>query len=248
MSGHPSSELSSISNKNELKRLGWRELQNLVCRPFTHSSKIFMSFTEMIPVNPANHDGDLDVIHIDGGLYNSLTPSEAEDDANVTSRILLRFVISFTLSQPLHVKCFNAYFEGAMELDYMGQEIEIPILRLEWMLCKNEGLHPYKKYEFKVAGEIPSSSPPSLETAKGRIQYRFSTQFDGIRGQCSLVETLNMVNVKNSCVRFDSPRQGLEWGCDREVEMVGTSVEIWRDLKAFIRYPDQWFNGPCPFA
>jgi hypothetical protein len=235
---------SALPKKQLYKRSGQKEFRKQLRHSFAKSrSGDLMSLDETFHVPLADPGEEFDAVQVEGGLYEGLT-----DYASSAPRIVVRFVIFFMLTRPLHVRSLNALFEGIMEvhymdLHYMDQRIDVPIVGLQWTLVENEGFHPYKRYEFKVAGEIPASSPPSLVTAKGRIVYRLWTSFDGISGPCPLSQTVHMATVENLYVMYDSPRQGLEWGCDTEVEMVGTSIEVAKGLVAFVRYPDQWFNG-----
>jgi hypothetical protein len=41
----------------------------------------------------------------------------------------------------------------------------------------------------------------------------------------------------------DEPRPGLEFHADLELEMVGTSIDVDKNLQAFLRYPDQCYKG-----
>jgi hypothetical protein len=56
--------------------------------------------------------------------------------------------------------------------------------------------------------------------------------------------TRKTVEVWNAfSMDVDEPRPGLEFTSELEPEMVGTSIEIDKDLEAFVRFPDQCYKG-----
>jgi hypothetical protein len=185
----------------------------------------------------------LDVVHVEGGLYEPQAPSGEKEITGSKLHVVLRFLVSFTLSEPLHVEAIKAYFQGIMEVAYMGEEISIPIVNMQWVLWHKGVLKGGKRYKFEIIGQLPSNAPPSLETAKGSIHYKFWTEAEGVVRPCRLEQSMKSVEVWNPYMVVDSPRQGLELGCDKEIEMVGTTIAVSKDFTAFIRYPDQWFSG-----
>ena len=186
---------------------------------------------------------DLDVVHIDGGLDEVWTPPTNQIITSSTLHVLVSFVVSFTLSQPLCVKTIKAQFEGLMSVECLEKE---SFLNLQWTLWDQGELAAGKKYEFEVVAEIPASAPCTLEVDRGYIDYTFWVRFGGVSDRGKVREITKAVKVWNPYLVFDVPRPGLMCGDDMESEMVGTMIDIGKGLAAFIRYPDQWLTGRYP--
>jgi hypothetical protein len=182
----------------------------------------------------------LDVVHIDGGLDEVWTSPNNQVVTSSILHVLVSFVVSFTLSQPLEVERIKAQFEGLMNIDYLDRE---PFLSLQWTLWDQGELGAGKKYEFEVVAEIPASAPCSLEVGRGNIDYTFWVRFEGVSDCGQIREITKGVKVWNPYLVFDVPRPGLTCGHDMESEMVGTTIDVGKGLTAFIRYPDQWLTG-----
>jgi hypothetical protein len=185
-------------------------------------------------------NGELDVVHIDGGLDEVWTPPSNEITTVSILHVLVSFVVSFTLSEPLCVESIKAQFEGVMNVEYLER---MPFLNLQWTLWDQGELAAGKKYEFEVVAEIPSSAPCSLETTRGNIEYIFWVRFCGVLDGGKVREITKSVNIWNPYLVFDVPRPGLTCGNDKESEMVGTTIDLGNELTAFVRYPDQCLNG-----
>ena len=186
---------------------------------------------------------ELDVVHIDGGLDEVWTPPANQIISSSTLHVLVSFVVSFTLSQPLGVENIKAHFEGLMNVEYLERE---SFFSLQWTLWDQGELAAGKKYEFEVVAEIPASAPCSLEVERGNIDYTFWVRFEGVSDRGQIREITKGVKVWNPYLVFDVPRPGLTCGDDMESEMVGTMIDVGKGLMAFIRYPDQWLTGQYP--
>ena len=187
---------------------------------------------------------EMDVVHIDGGLDEVWTPLSNEVATSSSMlHVLVSFVVSFTLSQPLEVERIKAQFEGLIHVEYAERQ---PFLSLQWTLWDQGELVTGKKYEFEVVGEIPATAPCSLKVGRGSIDYTFWVRFEGVSDFGESREITNAVKVWNPYLVFDVPRPGLMCGDDMESEMVGTMIDVGKSLTAFIRYPDQWLTGHYP--
>jgi hypothetical protein len=194
-------------------------------------------------IRPACQTPGLDVVRIDGGLDEAWIPASSDVAAPLVLHILVNFVVSFTLSQPLDVKAIKAKFQGAMDVDYVVERERTTFLDLQWVLWDKGVLEAEKKYEFEIVGEIPSTAPCSLETAVGDIEYTLDVRFDGLLDNCQLQGIAKPVIVWNPHLVFDVPRPGLSLGDNMELEMVGATAGLGKNFTAFIRYPDQWLTG-----
>lgn len=209
-------------------------------------SKLVSSLTGGHPkgaIRPAYQTPELDVVHIDGGLDEAWITASKDLAVPSELHVLVNFVVSFTLSQPLDVTAIKAKFQGVMDVDYVVQRERNTFLDLQWILWDNGVLEAEKKYEFEIVGEIPSTAPCSLETAVGDIEYTLDVRFDGLLDSGQLQGVKKSVVVWNPHLVFDVPRPGLTPSDNMELEMVGATVGLGKDFMAFIRYPDQWFTG-----
>lgn len=197
-------------------------------------------WTGKLPIRPAAAAADLDVVHIDGGLDEVWTPPSNEIATASVLHVLVSFMVSFTLSQPLKVEKVKAQFEGVMNVEFMEPK---PFLNLRWTLWDQGELAAGKKYEFEVVAEIPSTAPCSLKGMSGNIDYTFWVRFVGVMDHGKVREISKPVKVWNPYLVFDVPRAGLTFGEDLESEFVGTRIDLGNGLTAFIRYPDQCLNG-----
>lgn len=212
---------------------------NQFSQPWT-STKIPVRPTETTNTTSTSTTRELDVVHIDGGLDEVWTPPNNEIVTASMLHVLVSFVVSFTLSQPLQVESIKAQFEGVMNVDFLERT---PFLNLQWTLWDQGELAAGKNYEFEVVAEIPSTAPCSLEVERGNVEYIFWVQFMGVMDNGKAREIKKPVKVWNPYLVFDVPRPGLICGHDMESEMVGTSIDLGNELTAFIRYPDQCTNG-----
>jgi hypothetical protein len=51
------------------------------------------------------------------------------------------------------------------------------------------------------------------------------------------------VKVLNPYLVFDVPRVNLEVGVDHNMELIGATIDVTRDVMAFVQYPDQFVTG-----
>ena len=180
---------------------------------------------------------DLDVVRLDGGVFETWTTPI--DTAEPVLHVILKFLVSFTLTSPLYVEKVEAQFLGNMDFIY---GFRVHFLTLSWALCSPGVFEPNHKYEFEVMAELPPDTPCSLETEHARICYEFQVKFMGEKTGCELRGCSQSLNVWNPYLVFDAPRSGLGLGVD-EVNMVGATIELGKGITAFVRYPDQWING-----
>jgi hypothetical protein len=213
-------------------------------------SKLVSSLTGSHPkgaIGPAYQSLELDVVRIDGGLDEIWVPASNDVAAPSVLHVLVNFVVSFTLSQPLDVKAIKAKFQGIMDVEYVVERERTTFLNLQWTLWDKGVLEAEKKYEFEIVAEIPATAPCSLETAVGDIEYTLDVRFDGLLDRGQLQEVTKSVVVWNPHLVFDVPMPGLAFGDNMEVDMVGATVGLGKNFKAFIRYPDQWVTGDNSF-
>lgn len=191
-------------------------------------------------VRPSSRDL-LDLVHIDGGLDEVWMPASRFAVSESTLHVLVNFTVSFTLSDPLDVECIKASFEGSLNVQFTEP---VPFLRLEWMLWDRGLLPAGKRYEFEVVAEIPSTAPCSLETRLGAIDYRFVLSVEGLRDRCLGPRVVSKgVKVLNPYLVFDIPRVNLSLGNDDDAEMIGATIDVRKDLIAFVRFLDQFVTG-----
>jgi hypothetical protein len=196
------------------------------------------------PVSPDDHDIEPDIVHIDGGLEEVWHPPNNKTAS--VHHVLVNIVVFFILSRPLDVGTIKAHFEGILDVDFVGPRFRTSFLSLQWVLWNKGKLQAGRKYRFDVIAEIPTSTPCSFVSTKGIIEYLFHVNFDDGADGGGLIGESKTVTVWNPHLVFDIPRPGLIWGGDMESEMVGNTIEIYKDLTAFVRYPDQWFNSTYP--
>jgi|SRR5271156_6761571 len=180
---------------------------------------------------------DLDVVHLDGGLFETWTV--CADTAEPVLHVILKFLVSFTLTSPLYAEKIETQLIGNMDFIY---GFRVHFLTLSWTLWTGGVFEPHQKYEFEVMAELPSDTPCSLETEHASICYEFQVNFMGEKAGCELRGCSQRLNVWNPYLVFDASRAGLDLGVD-EANMIGATVELAKGLTAFVRYPDQWING-----
>src|SRR5277367_1925608 len=185
-------------------------------------------------VSPDDHDIEPDVVHIDGGLEEVWHPRDKETATASVHHVLVNIVVFFILTRPLDVGAIKAHFEGILDVDFVGPRFRTSFLSLQWVLWDKGTLQAGTKYRFDVIAEIPTSTPCSFISTKGIIEYMFHVNFDdvGVEGG-SLLGASKTVKVWNPYLVFDIPRPGLLWGGDMESEMVGNTIEIYKNLTAF---------------
>jgi hypothetical protein len=195
------------------------------------------------PVSPDDGDIEPDMIHIEGGLEEVWHTASEKVTAGPLHQVLVNIVVFFVLTRPVDVGSITAHFEGILDVDFIGPRYRTSFLNLHWILWDKGTLRAGRKYRFDVIAEVPPTAPCSFVSTKGIIEYLFHVNFDSPNKRSDPLEISRSVKVWNPYVVFDLPRPGLLWGGDMESEMVGTTVEISKDLTAFVRYPDQWFNS-----
>ena len=198
-------------------------------------------------VSPDDHDIQPDVIHIDGGLEEVWLPPNKETTTASVHHILVRIVVFFILSRPLDVGAIKAHFEGILDVDFVGPRYRTSFLSLKWVLWDKGKLQAGRKYRFNVIAEMPNTTPCSFVSTKGFIEYEFHVNFEDGGDGGRIMGSSKTLKIWNPYLVFDIPRPGLMWGGDMESEMVGNTIEIYKDLTAFVRYPDQWFTSISPF-
>ena len=118
------------------------------------------------------------------------------------------------------------------------------LARLNWTIWRGSVLEAGKEYSFDFNGELPPKTPRSWETPSGRIEHTMTISFHGVTDSGRMRRTRKTVEVWNAfSMDVDEPRPGLEFHTELEPEMVGTSIEVDKDLDAFVRFPDQCYKG-----
>src|SRR5208282_3509681 len=108
------------------------------------------------------------------------------------------------------------------------------IALLNWTIWRGRMLEAGKEYNFEFNGELPPKSPRSLTTPSGKVEHCLSVSFHGVTDSGKLRRTKKIVEVWNPfSMDADEPRPGLEFHTDLEHEMVGTSIDVDKDLQAF---------------
>jgi hypothetical protein len=205
---------------------------------------------------PGGHPSKLDSIRIEGNLYDVLKPRPAPThETEVLPKevhVMLKYTVSFTLSKAVHAESLKAEFVGTMHVivdqgDGQFTEAETmsdEITSLRWVLWRGDILEAGKEYVFEITGELPPKTPRSLRTPSGMIEHVLTVRLDGVTDSGRMRRTRKTIEVWNPfSMDADSPRPGLEFHGDLEPEMFGTTVEIDKDLEAFMRLPDQCFKG-----
>jgi hypothetical protein len=205
---------------------------------------------------PAGKLSKTDSLRIDGNLYDILRPPEGPTQAGELLpkelHVVLRYVVSFVLSKPVHCESIRTTYRCTMIVttdpgdgQFREAEIEeVELCHLNWTIWRGTVLEAGREYSFEFNGELPPQTPRSLKTPHGRIEHTMTVRLDGVKDSGRLRRTRKTIEVWNPfSMDADNPRPGLEFHGELDQEMVGTSVEIDKDLVAFIRYPDQCYKG-----
>ena len=207
---------------------------------------------------PGGHHSSrkLDSIEIEGNLYDVLKPRPAP--AHVSEvlpkevHVVLRYTVSFTLSKPVYADSIQVVFRETMTVvtdPGDGQFLEPTtesdeFALLNWTIWRGRTLEAGKEYNFEFNGELPPKSPRSLRTPSGKVDHCLTVSFHGMTDSGKLKRTWKTIEVWNPfSMDADEPRPGLEFHTDLELEMVGTSIDVDKDLQGFLRYPDQCYKG-----
>jgi hypothetical protein len=182
-----------------------------------------------------------DEVHIESAIYSVLTPQHG----CATQHFVSRFVVSFSLNKEMYADLIEAEFIGVIVVkNYVtGNEISARCLTTHWDLWKGRCLEAGKRYVFEAIGELPSKSPCSLRTRSGGVYYEFRVRFCRV-GDCTRLSSFEKaLEVWNPYLVAEEPRSGLNHTNDLTSEMIGATVELGRRQTAFIRYPDQCYDG-----
>jgi len=203
-----------------------------------------------------------DSIQIEGNLYDVLKPREAASsggdspDAEFAKelQVVLRATASFTLTKPVRASAIRAEFRGCMVVitdpgDGQFREAESEteeILSMSWTIWRGVELEAGREYSFEFNGNLPPSTPRTLRTPSGRIEHTLTVKFVNVTDIGKMRRTRKTIEIWNPfSMDADSPRPGLDFHADLEPEMVGTTVDVDKNLQAFLRFPDQCFKGNC---
>ena len=131
----------------------------------------------------------------------------------------------------------DGQFENASaEIEELGS--------LDWTIWRGKVLDAGKEYSFDFNGELARKTPRSWKTPSGKIEHTLTISFRGVTDSGKMRRTRKTVEVWNAfSMDVDEPRPGLEFHTELEPEMVGTSIEVDKDLEAFVRFPDQCYKG-----
>ena len=198
----------------------------------------------------------LDSIQIDGNLYDVLKPRPAtvhvSDVLPKELHVVLRYNVSFTLSKPVIADSIRVAFRETMTVvtDPGDGQFREPVIEseeiglLNWTIWRGRILEAGKEYSFDFDGDLPPESPRSLRTPSGKIEHSLTVGFHGVTDSGKLRRTRKTIEVWNPfSMDADEPRPGLEFHTDLEPEMVGITIDVDKDLEAFLRYPDQCYKG-----
>jgi hypothetical protein len=198
----------------------------------------------------------LDSISIQGNLYDVLkprpSPAHVSDILPKELHVVLRYTTSFTLSKPVYVESISATFKETMIVktdagDGQFQESIIEsgeIASLNWTIWRGRVLEAGKEHSFEFSGELPPKSPRSLQTPSGTIEHTLTISFHGVTDSGRMRRTRKTIEVRNPfSMDVDEPRPGLEFHTELEPELIGASVDVDKDLEAFLRFPDQCYKG-----
>jgi hypothetical protein len=205
---------------------------------------------------PAGIPGKVDSLRIDGSLYDVLRPREGPAQPGELLpkelHVVLRYIVSFTLSKPVHCESMKATYRCMMIVTTdpgdgqfgEAQKEKVELCRLNWTIWRGTVLEAGKEHSFDFNGELPPFTPRSWRTPNGRIEHTMTVRLDGVTDSGRLRRTRKTIEVWNPfSLDADNPRPGLDFHAELEEEMVGTSIEIEKGLEAFIRYPDQCYKG-----
>jgi hypothetical protein len=204
--------------------------------------------------SPQGRLGKNDSIQIEGNLYDVLTPrsEEEDDDLGKELHVQLRYNASFILSKEVHCDAVKASYRETMTVvtdpgDGQFREPssdEVDLGQINWTLWRGKKLDAGKEYSFPIDGELPRQSPRSLRTPSGRVDHCLTVEFWGVKESGKMRRTRKTVEVWNPfSMDVDDPRPGLDFHAELDLEMVGNTVEVEKDLEAFVRFPDQCYKG-----
>jgi hypothetical protein len=198
----------------------------------------------------------IDSIRIEGNLYDILKPrpsrASISDILPKEVHVVLRYKVSFILSKAVKAESIKAEFRGLMIVvtdsgDGQFQQPETEseeITKLNWTIWRGHTLDAGKEYVFEFNGELPPFTPRSLRTPSGRIEHCLTVRFDGVTDPGKMRRTRRTIEVWNPfSMDPENPRPGLDFHADLDQELVGASVELEKELEAFVRYPDQCYKG-----
>ena len=205
--------------------------------------------------SPQGRLSKYDSIQIRGNLYDVLKPrSENEGDEQVGKElhVVLRYNVSFILSKEVHAEAIEATYQETMTVvtdpgdgqfrEAISETEELGLLH--WTLWEGQKLEAGKPYSFEIDGELPRQSPRSWRTPSGRIEHCLTVSFHGVTDSGKMRKTRKTVEVWNPVsMDVDDPRPGLDFHAELDLEMVGSTVEVDKDLEAFVRFPDQCYKG-----
>jgi len=188
-----------------------------------------------------------DKIHIESAIY------AVSDTGSLCSaqHIVCRFAVSFTLSRPLFADSLDAEFCGVAFVKNplaIGQDSDhsATCVKLHWDLWKGQRLEAKKRYVFEAIGCLPSNAPRSFRTRNGGFEYDFRVRFCGTKGRCSVRPLEKSIRVFNPYFNNDAP---LDLSHQTFAsELIGATVDVGKEITAFIQYPDQCYHGRKPSA
>lgn len=133
--------------------------------------------------------------------------------------------------------------KGDGQFEEATVEVE-ELASLNWTLWRGKVLEAGKEYTFDFNGELPAKTPRSWKTPSGRVEHTMTISFRGVTDSGKMRRTRKTVEVWNAfSMDVDEPRPGLEFHTELEPEMVGTRIDVDKDLEAFVRFPDQCYKG-----
>jgi|SRR5277367_1160648 len=184
-----------------------------------------------------------DKIHIESAIY------AVSDTGAICSaqHIVCRFAVSFTLSRPLFADSLESDFCGVAFVKNplaVGQDSDhcATCVKLHWDLWKGQSLEAGKRYVFEAIGRLPSNAPSSFRTRNGGFEYGFKVRFCGTKGRCSLRPLEKSIRVFNPYYLNNDGPPDLSHE-QFASELIGATVDVGKDITAFIQYPDQCYDG-----
>jgi hypothetical protein len=189
-----------------------------------------------------NDETSQDKFHIESAIY-AVSDTGALYSAQ---HIVCRFAVSFTLSKPLFAESLESDFCGVAFVKNplaVGQDSDhsATCVKLHWDLWKGQNLDAGKRYVFEAIGCLPSNAPRSFRTRNGGFEYGFRVRFRGTKGRCSLRPLEKSIRVFNPYLNNDAPPD-----LSHEAfasELIGATVDMGKEMTAFIQYPDQCYDG-----